>query len=120
MKNLENQDGILRHYPHLLAGMVAESIGYMTPDHAALALLRYKKNEPHHCEMYWAWNGFEQGRKLGPEFDADLLKINREFIASSCRNRQHHSTNMDSYQRALAIVKRQAKTGEGPELASWF
>lgn len=116
----ETQQEILQRWPTLTAHLICESLGYMTPDHATLALLQYQRNAPHHCEWYWAMNGFEQGRALGEDFDRDLLGINRQVIQKSIIRRHDHKGYMAEYKRALAIVKRQTHTGERPMLASWF
>ena len=116
----DTQPEAMTRWPCLTAHVICESLGYFTPDGAALALLRHKRREPHHCEWYWAMNGFEQGRSLGDDFDNALLKINRNVITRAYEKRSNHKGYMAEYQRALTLVKRQLKTGERPLLASWF
>ncbi len=114
------QEDVLHRWPRLSSHLICESLGYMSPEHAALAILNYKRGEPHHCEWYWAMNGFEQGRGLGSEFDRDLIKLNKRVIGRAIANRQDHEGYMAEYRRARALVRRQLETGEGPMLASWF
>ena len=116
----ETQQEVLKRWPSLAAHCICESLGYWTPDGAALALLQYKRGEPYHCEWYWAMNRYEQGRPLGEEFDRDLLDVNRQVIQKAISRRHDHKGYMAEYKRALTIVKRQTDSGERPMLASWF
>ena len=116
----DTQPEALKKWPRLSAHVICQSLGYFTPDGAALALIKHKRGEPYHCEWYWAANGFEQGRKLDADFDEDLLDINRNVIKAAYEQRHHHKGYMAEYRRALALVQRQLKTRERPMLASWF
>ena len=110
----------MRRWPCLTAHVICQSLGYFTPDGAALALIQHKRGQPYHCEWYWAANGFEQGRQLEDEFDRDLLDINRNVIKAAYERRHHHTGYMAEYARAKALVERQLAGGEGPMFASWF
>ncbi len=114
------QEEVMQRWPRLTAHIICKSLGYFTPNGASLALINLKREQPYHCEWYWATNGFEEGRPLGAEFDRDLLEVNRQVIRQAIAQRHHHKGYMAEYQRALALVQRQLETGDRPVLASWF
>ena len=85
---------LLKRYRHLIAALIAYSIGYFTPLAALQAIKDYKNNEPNFCEWFLdiAW-------KRGTNTDEDFLTINRNIIrASGNKPRERHRTRSRSPQ----------------------
>lgn len=101
---LSSPDDYLRRYPRLCAHIIAESLGYATPLTAARILQDAAEGRENYCEWIFAC------------YQADPAKAVRAAI----QRRAHHRGYMASYEQALALVRHQLDTGEGPTLASWF
>ena len=73
---------LLKRYRHLIAALIAYSIGYFTPLAALQAIKDFKNNEPNFCEWFLdiAW-------KRGVNSDKDFLFINRDIIKGSIKYR---------------------------------
>lgn len=98
------QADILRRYPRLCAHIIAESLGYATPNHAALLLKRGFLGLPDWCE----W--------LAACYQNDTPRMLRDAI----NRRRHHTGYMGSAQAAYNLIQAQLHTGNEPILASWF
>ena len=100
---------LLKRYRHLIAALIAYSIGYFTPLAALRAIQDYKNNQPNFCEWFLdiAW-------KRGLKNDEDFLRINRDIIRASIKYR--HSTD---FAFALEVVDKNI-TGYESLGASWF
>ena len=100
----ETRQDYLRRYPRICAHIIAESLGYATPDTAAMILKDAKEGKENWCE----W------------IDACYQRDPRPAVERAIRYRHTHRGYMAEYQQALAIVRRRLETGEGPVFASWF
>lgn len=100
---------LLKRYRHIIAALIAYSIGYFTPLAALRAIQDYKNNQPNFCEWYLdiAW-------KRGSSSDNDLLVINRNIIKASIKYR-----HCADFRLALSVVDRNI-IGEESFGASWF
>lgn len=94
----------LHRYPRTCAHIIAESLGYATPETAAQILKDANERRENWCE--WIYSCYR----------ADP----RPAVSAAIRNRQHHNGYMASYEQALEIVRRRIDTGESPMFASWF
>jgi hypothetical protein len=99
-----DRDGFLRRYPRICAHIIAESLGYAMPNVAANILCDAAQGRENRCEWVDACYG------------GDARAVVRDAIV----RRAHHEGYMASYGQALAIVRRQLRTGHRPVLASWF
>ena len=100
---------LLKRYRHIIAALIAYSIGYFTPLAALRAIEDYKKNQPNFCEWYLdiAW-------KRGVQEDKDLLDINRNILKASIKYR-----HCQDFKMALQVVDRNI-SGQESLGASWF
>ena len=99
-----NQRQIIQKWPRITAHIIAESLGYATPESAALILKDAALRKPNYCE----W------------IDACYKSDARKAVEGAVRNRHHHQGYMASYRQALAIVQHVNQGNPGPTLASWF
>ena len=103
-EHLTSARDYLQRYPRLCAHVIAESLGYATADLAAKILKDAKARQDNYCEWIWACYDGDPGRA----------------VTRAIERRHHHRGYMASYPDALAIVRQQFETGEGPLFASWF
>ena len=108
----ETDKTLLKRYRHLIAALIAYSIGYFTPLAALQAIKDYKNNEPNFCEWFLdiAW-------KRGTNTDEDFLTINRNVIKAAIKYR-HYRHNC-SFRLALEVVDKNIAGYESLG-ASWF
>ena len=100
---------LLKRYRHIIAALIAYSIGYFTPLAALRAIQDYKNNQPNFCEWYLdiAW-------KRGTNTDDDFIAINRNILKASIKYR--HCLD---FKFALSVVD-QNILGHESLGASWF
>ena len=100
---------LLKRYRHIIAALVAYSIGYFTPLAALQAIKNFKNNQPNFCEWYLdiAW-------KRGLNDDSDFLDINRQIIKGAIKYR-----HCSDFKFALAVVDKNI-AGHESLGASWF
>ena len=91
-------------WPRVTAHVIAESLGYATPDCAASIIQDALLKEKNYCE----W--------VATCHQGDALTV----LENSIRNRHYHQGYMADFRLALQIVRRTNETGEGPVFASWF
>jgi hypothetical protein len=95
---------VLGRYPRVVAHVIAESLGYATPDLAAKIVADSMEGQPNYCE----W--------IASCFGGDP----RGAVKDAIRHRHHHHGYMASYPQALLLVRQSTETGEQPHFASWF
>ena len=100
---------LLKRYRHIIAALIAYSIGYFTPLAALEAIQDYKKNQPNFCEWYLdiAW-------KRGINDDKAFLEINRKIIKAAIKYR-----HCADFRLALSVVDKNIAGNESLG-ASWF
>lgn len=108
---------VLDRYPCLVGHMICESLGYFTPEAAALALLAYIEKQPFSCEWYTHMGGMHKG--VWPT-DEKLLQVGRSVVERAFRGRHRHRGYMAHYPQAKALVDHVRAGGKGPIFASWF
>ena len=108
---IRTRDDVLERYPRLVAHMVCESLGYFTPESAAMALLGHILERSTACEWYLYIQGLS-GRPL--------LEVGREIVARSFKRRHSHRGYMAEYAVAKALVDRVRVGGSGPLFGCWF
>lgn len=99
--SLEN---IRQRWPRLTAHLIAESLGYATPDKAAFIIRDALLGQRNWCEWIDAC------------YAGDAAKALRHAIG----RRHHHKGYMADYRQALRIVRHVNAGHRGPDLASWF
>ena len=106
---LDSDKKLLKRYRHIIAALIAYSIGYFTPLAALQAIKDYKNNQPNFCEFYLdiAW-------KRGTNTDEDFLDINHYVIKGSIKYR-----HCSDFAFALEIVDKNIAGFESLG-ASWF
>jgi hypothetical protein len=114
----------LLRYPRLVAHLICHSLGYFCPKSAAMAIHRYKDSQPMFCEWYAhmaQWD--EKGEKRRPESNdeehARLIRIGKEALLHSFKNRHSHKGYMADYWQARIVCYSSLK-GKDPLFASWF
>ncbi len=105
----DKNKALLKRYRHLIAALIAYSIGYFTPLAALQAIKDYKNNKPNFCEWYLdiAW-------KRGTNDDDSFLDINRNVIKAAIKYRR-----CSDFKFALNIVDKNIAGYESLG-ASWF
>ena len=106
---LDSDKKLLKRYRHIIAALIAYSIGYFTPLAALQAIKDYKNNKPNFCEFY-----LDIAFKRGVKNDKDFLDINRHIIKGSIRYR-----HCSDFAFALAVVDKSIAGFESLG-ASWF
>jgi hypothetical protein len=114
-KKIRSQADVLQRLPCLVAHLIAESLGYFTPEAAANAIAYYTRNEPFFCEWYHDWASKRNTNKSDAIREVGELAIHNAF-----HRRAHHRGPMAEFKRALALVLHVRRGGEGPMFASWF
>ncbi|MBR0288292.1 MAG: hypothetical protein IJQ82_04880 [Selenomonadaceae bacterium] len=99
----------LKRYRHLIAALIAYSIGYFTPLAALQAIKDFKNNTPNFCEWFLdiAW-------KRGLDNNNAFLEINRDIIKDAIKYR-----HCSDFKFALDIVDENIAGNESLG-ASWF
>ena len=115
------QAEVLQHLPCLVAHLIAESLGYFTPEAAANAVAYYTKGEPFFCEWYydWASKRFTSGNTKCADVCGTVKEVAELAIRNAVTSRSHHRGPMAEFKRALAIVLHVRQGGEGSVFASW-
>jgi len=108
---------VLQRYHCLTAHLIAESLGYFTPNAAANVILSYIRGEAFFCEFYTHIGGMYKGEWPSEE---KVMEVGKEVIQSAFRKRHHHKGYMASYELARALIEKVRNGGEGPVFASWF
>jgi hypothetical protein len=106
-----NTEEALRRWPRIAAHLIAESIGYFSPEGSANALLLFKRDQDNYCE--WFLHMAYLGRK-------PIRQVAVETIRRAIRGRSFHRGYMASYKLALKIIRERIATGVGPVFGSWF
>jgi hypothetical protein len=95
---------VIRRWPALVAHLICESLGYATPDVAAMIILDAINGKENWCE--WVYSCY----KCDP----------KKPLAACIRNRKGHTGYMSEFKQALAITFKEILTGDSPVFASWF
>lgn len=101
----------LRRWPRLIAHLIAESLGYFSPEGAANTLLLFKRDQDNYCE--WFLHIASVGHK-------PIRQVAAETVKRAIRGRAFHRGYIASYQFALKIIRQHNATGMGPVFGSWF
>ena len=91
---LDSDKKLLKRYRHLIAALIAYSIGYFTPLADLRAIQDYKNNQPNFCEFY-----LDIAFKRDVKDDKAFLDINRHIIKDSIKYR-----HCSDFAFALAVV----------------
>ena len=110
MASLSTEEA-LRRWPRLIAHLIAESLGYFSPESAANALLLFKRDQENYCE--WFLHMASVGRK-------PICQVAADTVRRAIRGRAFHRGYIASFQFALRIVRARNATGMGPIFGSWF
>jgi len=121
-RKVRNQQEVLQHLPCLTAHLIAESLGYFTPESAANAIAFYTRGEGFFCEWYY---DRAERRLASRNTECDGLRdtvkeVGELALQSAIRRRSHHRGPMAEFQRALALVRHVRQGGHGPMFASWL
>lgn len=121
-RKIRSQQDVLRRLPCLVAHLIAESLGYFTPQSAANAIAYYSKGEAFFCEWYydWASKRFANGNTKCADLRDTVREVGELAIQNAAKRRHHHRGPMAEFKRALALVQHVRQGQEGPIFASWF
>jgi len=121
-RKVRNRNDVLKHLPCLTAQLIAESLGYFTPDGAANAIAYFTKGEAFYCEWYydWASKRFASGSTKCPDLRSTVKEVGELALRNAVQRRRHHRGPMAEFKRALALVLHVRQGGQGPLFASWF
>jgi hypothetical protein len=95
---------VRQRWPRVTAHLIAESLGYATPETAALIMRDGLQGQKNWCEWIDAC------------YRGDALKA----LQGAIRNRHSHTGYMAEYRQALGIVRAVSQGEPGPIFASWF
>jgi hypothetical protein len=121
-RKVRSQTDVLRRLPCLTAHLIAESLGYFTPQSAANAIVHFTKGEAFFCEWYYDWAGkrFAGGSTKGGDLRDIVKEVGQLAIQNAFKRRRHHRGPMAEFKRAFALVLHVRQGGQGPMFASWF
>jgi len=121
-RKVRSQQDVLQRPPGLVAHLIAESLGYFTPQAAANAIAHYTKGEAFFCEWYydWASKRFANGNTKCADLRDTVLEVGEAALENAIERRHRHRGPMAEFQRALALVHQVRKGDQGPLFASWF
>lgn len=121
-KKVRTQAEVLQRLPCLVAHLIAESLGYFTPQSAANAIAYCTKGEAFFCEWYydWASKRFANGNTKCADVRDTVREVGELALHNASQRRSRHRGPMAEFKRALALVCHVRQGGEGPVFASWF
>lgn len=121
-RKIRSQQDVLQRLPCLTAHLIAESLGYFTPESAANAIAYYMKGQGFFCEWYydWASKRFANGNTKGGDLRDTVKEVGELALQNAFKRRHHHRGPMAEFKRALALVLHVRRGGQGPLFASWF
>ena len=121
-RRIRSQHDVLQRLPCLTAHLIAESLGYFTPEVAASAVAYSTKDEAFFCEWYYDWAGkrFASGNTKCADVRDTVKEVGQLALQNAFRRRHHHRGPMAEFKRALALVLHVRQGGQGPMFASWF
>lgn len=117
------RDACLNKYPRIAAHLICESLGYFTPQSAAVAISCYKINQEFCCEWYSHMAQFDEQNPTKNLFDKpSVLRVGRRVMRAAFVNRHRHHGYMSSIEQAKRLVVREIKDPGASTgmLASWF
>ena len=101
MTKTRNQQDVIQRLPCLVAHLIAESLGYFTPQSAAHAIAAYTKGEPCFCEWYYDWASKRMRRTNSTDLAATIREVGELAIRNAVDRRSHHRGPMAEFKRAL-------------------
>ncbi len=121
-RKVRSQKDVLQRLPCLVAHLIAESLGYFTPQAAANAIAHFTQGEAYFCEWYydWASKRFANGNTKCADLRDTVAEVGELAIRNAIQRRKHHRGPMAEFRRALALVRQVRQGGQGPLFASWF
>lgn len=122
MTKIRTQADVLQRLPCLVAHLIAESLGYFTPQSAANAIAYYTRGEAFCCEWYydWASKRCANGNTKCADVRDTVREVGELALLNACNRRNRHRGPMAEFRRAIALVRHVRQGGEGPVFASWF
>lgn len=109
------RDSVMKRWPKIVAGMICESLGYFTPESAAMALVLWIKKEPCYCEWY---DSCVRGPTTKEGYEYQLKEIGDSVVKCAISRRHMHTGYMSDKRKGRAVVNA-SLAGKGPELMSW-
>lgn len=121
-RKVRNQQDVLQRLPCLVAHLIAESLGYFTPQAAANAIAHFTQGEAFFCEWYYDWSSkrFANGNTKCADLRATVLEVGELALQNAIKRRHRHRGPMAEFKRALALVRQVRQGGQAPLFASWF
>lgn len=114
-RKVRNQQDVIQHLPCLTAHLIAESLGYFTPETAAKAIACYARGEGFFCEWYfdWAERRLDSGNTECDGLRETVKEVGELVLRNAIRRRSHHGGPVAEFEWALALV-RQLRRGCQP------
>lgn len=121
-RKIRSQQEVLQHLPCLTAHLIAESLGYFTPETAANAIACYTRSESFFCEWFydWAERRLDSGNTECDGLRETVKEVGELVLRNAIRQRSRHGGPVAEFKRALALVRHVRQNGQGPMFASWF
>ena len=119
-RKTRSQAEVLQRLPCLVAHLIAESLGYFTPEAAANAIAFHTRGEAFFCEWYYDWASKRRSNKRCADLRDTVREVGELALQSAVQRRRHHRGPMNEFTQALALVRHVRQGGEGPLYASWF
>lgn len=106
-RKVRSQQDVIQRLPCLTAHLIAESLGYFTPESAAKAIACYTRDEGFYCEWYYDWG---ERRLASGNTECDGLRetvkeVGELVVRNAIRRRSHHGGPVAEFKRALALVR---------------
>lgn len=114
-KKVRSQQEVFQHLPCLTAHLIAESLGYFTPESAAKAIACYTKGEGFFCEWFYDWG---ERRLASGNTECDGLRetikeVGELVLRNAIRRRNHHGGPVVEFKQALALVRQLRQDDQG-------
>jgi hypothetical protein len=121
-RKVRSQEDVLHRLPCLVAHLIAESLGYFTPQAAANAIAHYTKGDAFFCEWYydWASKRFANSNTKCADLRDTVLEVGEVALQNAIKRRHRHRGPMAEFNRALVLVRHVRQGDQGPLFASWF
>ena len=106
-RKVRSQQDVIQRLPCLTAHLIAETLGYLTPEAAAKAIACYTRSEGFFCEWYYDWG---ERRLASGNTECDGLRetikeVGELVLRNAIRRRSHHRGPMAEFRQALALVR---------------
>lgn len=121
-RKVRSQQEVIQHLPCLTAHLIAESLGYFTPETAAKAIVCYTRGEGFYCEWFydWAERRLDSGNTECDGLRETVKEVGELVLRNAIRRRSQHGGPVAEFRQALALVRHLRQGDQGPVFAASF